>query len=241
MWWLPWIIQLLFVAILFGESSIAFTVHTPTYYPANGAAIHVSSSSSSSYLSDQTTTRKQKKHKKIFQLEESQQAEYGKSLQVPDSYVKCGKCQTVYSLQESDFGEKARGRRLGCSVCGHTWFQSKDRLMKLRDGYELADLPEYDKERIALNIKEGKSPNFTGDSKLYVGNISFECHEDDLRNLFETVGQVGDVSLVRDDTGRNRGFGFVTMRNMEDGNKALEELNGSNLRGRNIAVRESTN
>ena len=171
----------------------------------------------------------------------SQQAEYGKSLELPKTYVKCGKCQTVYAVQASDLGDKGRGRRLGCSVCGHSWYQSKDRLMTLRDGFEMIELPESDKERIELNMKEGKSPGFTGDVKLYVGNISFECHEDDLRNLFESVGSVGDVSLVRDDEGKNRGFGFVTMRTKEDGEKALEELNGSSIRGRSIAVRESTN
>jgi RNA recognition motif-containing protein len=113
--------------------------------------------------------------------------------------------------------------------------------MTLRDGFEMVELPSTDLERISLNIKEGKNPRFMGETKLYVGNIAFECTEDDLLQAFSQVGVVGDVSLVRDEQGRNRGFGFITMRTKEDGEKAMEELDGSEVMGRNIAVRESNN
>ena len=113
--------------------------------------------------------------------------------------------------------------------------------MDLRDGFEIIPMPEQDLERISTNIKEGKSPKFMGDTKLYVGNISFTCHEDDLYEIFSQAGQVGEVSLVRDDEGKNRGFGFVTMRTQEGGQKAIDELDGTPVRGRNIAVRESNN
>ena len=59
--------------------------------------------------------------------------------------------------------------------------------------------------------------------------------------MFSEIGEVGDVALVRDDQGRNRGFGFVTMRNKADGEKAVSELDGVDMNGRNIAVRESNN
>ncbi|KAL7576478.1 hypothetical protein ACA910_017983 [Epithemia clementina (nom. ined.)] len=223
-----WILHIV-AALAAASSSSAFTVVCPTL--------------SLSPPWSTTTTRRTRPTTTTTQLHEttSQQAEYGKSLALPDTYVKCGKCQTVYSLQESDLGDSGRGRRLECSVCGHSWYQSKDRLLTLRDGYQLLELPETDRERIQLNLKEGKEPGFTGDVKLYVGNISFDCHEDDLRNLFESVGPVGDVSLVRDEDGKNRGFGFVTMRTQEDGNLAMEKLDGASVRGRSIAVRESTN
>lgn len=113
--------------------------------------------------------------------------------------------------------------------------------MTLNDGFEMVPLPEMDRERIATNMKEGKSPKYVGDSKLYVGNIAFECSENDLAELFSEVGGVGSVALVRDDQGRNRGFGFVTMRTKEEGDAAIEKLNGMELNGRNIAVRESNN
>ena len=105
----------------------------------------------------------------------------------------------------------------------------------------MVPLPQMDKDRISSNMKEGRSPKYTGDSKLYVGNISFECSEQDLVELFGTAGEVGSVALVRDEQGRTRGFGFVTMRSKEDGDAAIEKLNGSELKGRNLAVRESNN
>lgn len=113
--------------------------------------------------------------------------------------------------------------------------------MDLRDGYETVTLPEKDKARVALNLSENKPANFMGDIKLYVGNISFECDEVAIHDLFADLGVVGDVSLVKDDIGRNRGFGFVTMRKKEDGLAAIEKLDGKDVNGRNIAVRESTN
>ncbi len=126
-------------------------------------------------------------------------------------------------------------------MCQHSWFQSKDRILTLRDGFELIPLPPHDLERIALNLQEGKPASFTGQVKLYVGNIAFECREDDIYQLFAAIGSVGDVSLVRDEAGKMRGFGFVTMRSKEEGQLAVEKLDGSSLRGRNLAVRESNN
>jgi RNA recognition motif-containing protein len=131
--------------------------------------------------------------------------------------------------------------RLECSVCGHTWFQSRDRLMAINEGFELVPLPEMDKDRVKLNLDEGKSPKFMGDMKLYVGNIAFASREEDIFQLFSEIGKVGDVALVRDDTGKNRGFGFVTMREKEDGEKAIAALDGQEVNGRNLAVRESSN
>jgi predicted Zn finger-like uncharacterized protein len=169
------------------------------------------------------------------------QAHNGELVGVPDTYVRCGKCQTVYAITEQDLGINNNGRRLECAVCNHSWFQSKDRLMKVdTSAYELIPLPERDLERIQNNMEQGKSPKFLGAKKLYVGNIAFECHEDDFYDLFARCGEVGDVSLVRDEEGNNRGFGFITMRTEEAANKAIETLDGLSFRGRNIAVREST-
>jgi len=160
----------------------------------------------------------------------------------PTTFARCGQCETVYEVKESDLGlERSRGRRLECGVCGHSWFQSKERLMTMKDGFELVPLPQEDLDRIEANIKDGKQPKFMGEGKLYVGNIAFETHEDDIREIFGRVGEVGDVSLVRDNDGKNRGFGFVTMRTKSDGEKAISELDGTPVRGRKIAVRESNN
>ncbi|CAB9499098.1 Cold-inducible RNA-binding protein [Seminavis robusta] len=147
----------------------------------------------------------------------------------------------MYALKDEDLGSRGKGRRLECTVCGHSWFQSRDRIMSMRDGMELVERPQYEIDRIMLNIQENKSPGFVGDFKLYVGNIAFECSEQDIYNTFKEIGSVGEVSLVRDDIGRNRGFGFVTMRTAQDGEAAMAQLDGTEINGRNIAVRPSNN
>ena len=75
---------------------------------------------------------------------------------------------------------------------------------------------------------------------IFVGNLSFNTNEDELRQLFEAYGQVDRVSIMTDrDTGRSRGFGFVEMNSNEDGDKAITALNGSQVGGRTINVNEA--
>jgi RNA recognition motif-containing protein len=114
--------------------------------------------------------------------------------------------------------------------------------MTLKKGFSLVDLSQMDQDRIRTNVEQGRDPKFLGEIKLYIGNISFDCTEQDLQDVFGNAGlAVGDISLVRDDNGRPKGFGFVTLLKKEDGLKALEQLNGLDVKGREIAVRESTN
>ncbi|WKX71105.1 RNA-binding protein [Streptomyces sp. XD-27] len=75
--------------------------------------------------------------------------------------------------------------------------------------------------------------------KLHVGNLGFDTTEDDLQELFARVGEVLDVQIVSDrDTGRSLGFGFVEM-NDRAAEKALAQLNGTRLNGRNLNVTEA--
>jgi len=75
---------------------------------------------------------------------------------------------------------------------------------------------------------------------IFVGNLSFNTGEDELRQIFETYGQVDRVSILTDrETGRSRGFGFVEMTNAEEGDKAIAALNGSQFGGRTINVNEA--
>lgn len=167
------------------------------------------------------------------------QADLGEVTELPNTYVSCGQCGAAYAITAEIMG---RPRRMACSVCSHTWFQSADRLGTLGDGFEMIPLPARDVERIATNIKENRHPKHVGDYKMYVGNISFQANEQDLYDLFAEVGPVGDVALVLDqETGRPRGFGFVTMRTKEDGEKCLTELDGVDLKGRNLNVRPPNN
>jgi len=75
---------------------------------------------------------------------------------------------------------------------------------------------------------------------IFVGNLSFNTNEDELRQIFEAYGQVDRVSIMTDrDTGRSRGFGFVEMASSEDGEKAIAALNGSQIGGRTLNVNEA--
>ena len=75
---------------------------------------------------------------------------------------------------------------------------------------------------------------------IFVGNLSFNTNEDELRQAFEPYGQVDRVSIMTDrDTGRSRGFGFVEMASNEDGDKAITALNGAQIGGRTINVNEA--
>jgi cold-inducible RNA-binding protein len=75
---------------------------------------------------------------------------------------------------------------------------------------------------------------------IFVGNLSFNTSEDELRQAFEAFGQVDRVSILTDrETGRSRGFAFVEMANTEEGDKAIAGLNGSQIGGRTINVNEA--
>ncbi len=75
---------------------------------------------------------------------------------------------------------------------------------------------------------------------IYVGNLTFDATEDQVRSLFEAYGPVEKVSIITDrDTGQPRGFAFVEMNDDESATKAMEALNGTNLGGRNLTVNEA--
>jgi RNA recognition motif-containing protein len=75
---------------------------------------------------------------------------------------------------------------------------------------------------------------------IYVGNLSFDATEDQLRSMFEAYGEVARASIVTDrDTGRSRGFGFVEMADDSAAMSAIEALNGTSIGGRNITVNEA--
>jgi len=75
------------------------------------------------------------------------------------------------------------------------------------------------------------------ESKLYVGNLSYNVSEGDLQRLFAEAGEVKEVALIMDRmTRQSKGFGFVEMTTEADAQKAIEMFNGRELDGRNITV-----
>ncbi|MFQ6098999.1 MAG: RNA recognition motif domain-containing protein [Armatimonadota bacterium] len=76
--------------------------------------------------------------------------------------------------------------------------------------------------------------------RLYVGNLSYSVTTEALRAAFAEFGEVTDAQVILDrDTGQSRGFGFVTMPNDADAQRAIEALNGTPLEGRPIVVNEA--
>lgn len=75
---------------------------------------------------------------------------------------------------------------------------------------------------------------------IYVGNLSFSLTEDELRAAFQAFGTVEKAAIITDKmSGQSRGFGFVEMPNREEAVKAIESLNGKDLKGRNLKVNEA--
>lgn len=76
--------------------------------------------------------------------------------------------------------------------------------------------------------------------KIYVGNLSFDTREDELRDAFAPYGTVADARVITDrDTNRSRGFGFVEMEEDGAARAAIQGLNGTALSGRNLTVSEA--
>jgi len=76
--------------------------------------------------------------------------------------------------------------------------------------------------------------------KIYVGNLSFDTNEGDLKSLFETYGAVDSAKVISDQfTGKSRGFAFIEMENREEGLKAIRELDTKDLDGRSLKVNEA--
>ncbi|UCE23118.1 MAG: RNA-binding protein [Candidatus Aminicenantes bacterium] len=73
--------------------------------------------------------------------------------------------------------------------------------------------------------------------QIYVGNLNYRMTEEALQELFTKYGEVVSAKIIKDKySGRSKGFGFVEMANKDDGEKAIKELNDSEVEGRNIRV-----
>ena len=75
---------------------------------------------------------------------------------------------------------------------------------------------------------------------IFIGNLSYNVRENDLREVMEEYGAVASVKVIKDrNTGRSKGFGFCEMENDEDAKRAIEKLNGTELSGRPLVVNEA--
>lgn len=76
--------------------------------------------------------------------------------------------------------------------------------------------------------------------KLFVGSLSWNTTDHELEEAFARFGEITEAKVITDrDSGRSRGFGFVTFTDEDAGNKAIEEMNGTQLDGREITVNQA--
>lgn len=94
-----------------------------------------------------------------------------------------------------------------------------------------------EKNRMASSPPQPPPKVTAGPMRLYVGSLHFNITEDMLRGIFEPFGKIDNIQLIMDsDTGRSKGYGFITFHNADDAKKALEQLNGFELAGRPMKV-----
>lgn len=75
---------------------------------------------------------------------------------------------------------------------------------------------------------------------IYVGNLSFDVNEEDLRQAFDSFGEITSARVITDrDTGRSKGFGFLEMPNDAEAQAAISGMNGMELQGRSLKVNEA--
>lgn len=76
--------------------------------------------------------------------------------------------------------------------------------------------------------------------KLFIGGLSPETAEENLKDIFSKAGTVESINIIKDKfSGRPKGFGFVEMSSEEEGKKAIEMLNGTEINGKNVTVSEA--
>ena len=146
--------------------------------------------------------------------------------------ITCGRCKATYVVDDLEaFGD---GKQVKCSNCEHEWFQSASRLNPVPPDMDLVDYPQDMKDRLARGLPAEPVARY----RCFVGNLPFEVQEEELRELFAKFGTVASATVMVDENGRPKGFGFVNMESTVSGAKAVEELDGYELHGRTITVSE---
>jgi len=75
---------------------------------------------------------------------------------------------------------------------------------------------------------------------IYVGNLNYNLSEDELEKVFSSYGEVASVKIIRDKyTDQSKGFGFIEMASDADAQKAIDELNGTEVKGRELRVNQA--
>jgi len=79
-------------------------------------------------------------------------------------------------------------------------------------------------------------------TKIFVGNLNFQMTEDDLENLFSQFGKISELKMIKDfETGRSKGFGFITYSAQQEAELAISSMNGKDIEGRSLRVNLAEN
>uniref|UniRef100_A0A7S3AAQ8 RRM domain-containing protein n=1 Tax=Rhodosorus marinus TaxID=101924 RepID=A0A7S3AAQ8_9RHOD len=158
-------------------------------------------------------------------------------------YSQCSKCKAVYELRPKVLG--LDGSKVQCSVCKNQWYQRRDKLMELDPAVdELEDFPESERERFKRSSPSRGGYNGGGRPSgqfytAFVGNLSFNTTREELYDLVKDRDVVRCHVVEKD--GRSKGFAFIDFRTKEQLNKAMDELDGYELGGRQIIFKEGRN
>lgn len=143
--------------------------------------------------------------------------------------LKCGLCRAVYEVENEALFEE--GRWVRCSLCGNEWMQTIAGMQELPENADMISYPDEMKARVEAGLP-------VNGFRCFVGNLEWKTTEAELRDLFMQYG-VTDVKLMREDDGKSKGFGFVSLEGWIDGKRAIEELNDKKVGERNIVVTEA--
>lgn len=156
-----------------------------------------------------------------------------------------------------------RGKKVGCAVCGNAWFQKADRLMALKDGENFKVYPMEEKDRLMeeAQSRRDRYRGNTGDRRdgprepregqgarrapraayaqhsIFIGNLPFSITKEELESIISETVVVTRVAIVKDPTGRSKGFAFADLKSADDVQTAVNQLDGRDMGGRAMTVR----
>ena len=172
----------------------------------------------------------------------------GMSHEMPDSVRRQKAAQSRGGGGGGRGGPRREMHPTTCTLCGTKTqvpfkptpgkpIRCRDCMDKVKDGKASKD--ELAKERGVLNAARAGAEGSMG-LKLFIGGVSYDATEDDLREAFSAHGELREVHIATDkETGRSKGFAFITFPNKKDGLAAIKALHESKIHGRKISVQES--
>lgn len=101
---------------------------------------------------------------------------------------------------------------------------------------QVKSAPKPAEKTTEITAEKPKTENGNGIAKIYVGNISPEASENDIKTAFSGFGEIKEVRVIKDREGKSKGYAFVEMPQMNDAKNAIESLNGKDLGGRALKV-----